>query len=96
MDLRFGFAPHIGGDLVDMRLENVDLRLCRNKRNHDLRHDRLAGLFRNRVDGFEDRAHLHLVDFRIRNAEAAAAMPQHGIHLVKLERAGADVLHLHL
>ena len=61
------------------------------ERDHDLGMD-VDALFLHLARRLEDRAHLHLVDLRIGDAEAAAAMAEHRVHLVKLGNAVLDLL----
>jgi hypothetical protein len=66
---------------VDARLDQVELGLGRDQRHHHLEADGLAGAFFGFDRRFEDRARLHLGDFRIGNRKAAAAEAEHRIEL---------------
>ena len=41
---------------------------------------------------FDDRAHLHLENFRIRDAQTATAMAEHGVRFVQLLHASLNCL----
>ena len=65
------------------------------ERDHDLGHDRLAGLAAGVDGGLENGARLHLGDFGIADGEAAAAEAEHGVELVQLGHAVLELLQRH-
>ncbi len=78
---------HRDGPLLDedQLLDRAD------QRDHDLGQDGLTPLL-DRDRGVDDRADLHLADLRIDDRQPAAAEAQHGIELVELLDALADLL----
>ena len=86
-ELLAGLLHHRLRGGVDARLDQVELGLGRDQRHHHLEADGLAGALLGFDRRFEDRARLHLGDFRIRNRKAAAAEAQHRIELGEI--AGA-------
>jgi hypothetical protein len=84
--------PDFGGDLVDHRLHQLELLGRGNQRDHDLGDHRFAGLLLHLGHRLENGAGLHLVDLRIGNAEAHAAMAEHRVELVQLVGALLDLL----
>ena len=79
IDRRPGFGEHLGGDLIHLRPGDIEFLLHPHQRDHDLRMRRLAGFLGDRDGALEDRARLHLVNLGIRDAQAAAAMAEHGV-----------------
>ena len=79
-----------GGDLVDLGAGDLQLLLHADQRDHDLRLRCLAGLLGDGDRAFENGAGLHLVDFRIGDAQAAAAMPEHRVGFREFLGALAD------
>ena len=82
---------HRGGDGVDAGLDQLDLAVGRDERDHHLGHHRGAGVA---VDGdrrLEDGAGLHVVDRRHGHAEADAAHAEHRVDLGELAGAGGDL-----
>ena len=86
MQLGAGFLFHSFGHGVDARLDVVEFGLGRNQWNHDFRFNRFSGGFLDLRCGLEDRARLHLGDFRIGNCQTATAEAEHRIELVQLAR----------
>ena len=58
-------------------------RLDADERDHDLGHDRRCPRLRALHGGLEDGAHLRLVDLRVGDGEAAAAVAEHRVELVQ-------------
>src|SRR6266545_1270596 len=89
--------PHIGHDLLRHGDGHVtgELHLTdgARERNHDLRLDLDpppgAG-----AGGLDDGPHLHVVDLRERDAQAAAAVPQHRVEFLERLDAGHQLLKL--
>ena len=83
---------HFGSDAAHDRRLILELGGESDERNHHFGRNADFFLHANRRR-FEDRARLHFRDFRIGNAEAASAMPEHRVELVQLGDAPLDVLH---
>ena len=91
-NLHLVFRHDFVRDAADERRLVLELGEEADERNHDFRMDGNARFhdFRRRL---EDGARLHFRDFRIRDAETAAAVPEHRIELVQFGDAALDVLH---
>jgi hypothetical protein len=85
--LESGRLRHLAGDAVDQLLQDGELARPGDERDHHFRLGRLAGLLVHGGGRLEDRAHLHLVDFREGDAEPAAAMAEHRVRF--LQHGGA-------
>jgi len=72
-----------GTDLVDAGPDPLQFLYGDDLRHHDFRAYRDAGLQAGRFR-FQDGADLHLVDFRIGDAETNAAMAQHGVDFMEI------------
>ena len=86
-DLLAGFLHHGLRGGVDPRLDQVELGLRRDQRHHHLEANSLAGALFGLDRCLEDRARLHLGDFRVGDGETAAAEAQHRVELGEI--AGA-------
>jgi hypothetical protein len=90
-DLIVDLRPCLSGDRlghgVDPLLDQIELGLAGDQRHHDFRHHRLAAPARDLDSGLEDRARLHLGNFRIGDGEPATAEAEHRIELVQFARA---------
>src|SRR6266568_4321758 len=78
-------------------LENRQLLGGRYQRNHDLRNYAETLVFHQLADRFHDGCNLHVVDFRVGDSQAAAAVTQHRVEFVQrfdLVLEGVD-RHLH-
>ena len=91
-ELHFLLSHHLlCHTMHDFRLQ-VQLLLEAHQRNHHLRLH-LDLLLGDQSGRLKDGAGLHLGDLRIRNAQAAAAVPQHRVELVQLLHAVRQLLH---
>ena len=86
----------LGDAMDDLDLE-IEFLLEADERDHDFRLH-LDAFLLDLGGGFEDGAGLHLGDFRIDDAEAAAAEAEHRVELVQFLDALVDLLdrHAHL
>ena len=83
-----GLGEHLLRHLVDLRAGDLQFLRHADQRDHDLRHRRLACFLRHQQRALEDRARLHLVDFRVGNAQPAAAMARASGWLRPVPRRG--------
>ena len=82
----------LGGDAVDDGLLQLELLAEGDEGHHDLGLGLDAALLLDFDGGLEDGARLHFGDFGVGDAEAAAAVPEHGVELVQLQHAPHDHL----
>ena len=80
MEVDLGVGQHRVGLLTRPVLEQLQLGLAHDQRDHDL-DDRVAALLLARDRGLHQRAHLHAVEAGLQNAEAHAARAQHRVRL---------------
>ena len=93
LDARAVLAQHLLGRLEHDLLLAPQLLHVADERDHDLGLDRDA-LLRHLQRGLEDGARLHARDLRIGDAEAAAAVAEHGVELVQLLDRAQQLLQL--
>ena len=86
VELHFLLGHHFLGDAMDDLGLEIEFLLEADERDHDFRLH-LDLLLRDIGRGFEDGARLHLGDFRIGDAETAAAMAEHRVEFVQLRDA---------
>ena len=89
-DLDALFFHDLGGDAVDDRLLVLELLDEPDQRDHDLGND-LRSFLVQAARGLDDRARLHLGDFRVGDPEADTAMAEHRVELVQLLDAGEQL-----
>src|SRR3546814_269283 len=94
-DLAPLFGEHRLGLAIYDRFHQVELAARRHQRDHYLGNRRGAGFGGDVARRLENRARLHLIDFGIGDAEAAAAMAEHRVELVQLVRARLQRLDPH-
>jgi hypothetical protein len=80
--LQTGLLQNLVGHFLHDGLLVLEFLHATDQRNHHFGNDLLA-LLGHLHHGLEDGARLHLRDLGIGDAQAAAAMPQHGVHLMQ-------------
>ena len=88
-DFHAGFGEHFGGDFLDLGAGDFQFLAGADQRDHDFGHRGVAGFLGDGDRAFKDGAGLHFVDFRVGNAEAAAAMAEHGVGFGKFAGTAA-------
>ncbi len=91
VELGLLLLDHLGGHAVDDLHLEFEFLGEPNQRDHDLGTDFDAFLL-HLGGGLEDGASLHLGDFRIGDAEAAATVAEHGVELVQVVHALGDLV----
>ena len=89
------FLKYLLGHLVNDGFLDVQFLLEGHQRNHDFRHHGKSFFLGDFHSGFKDGAGLHFRDFRIGNAETAAAMAEHRVELMEFRHAAHDDFHRH-
>ena len=87
-----GLPGNLCRDLLDARADDVEFAFGRDQRHHDLQQDRPALVAFGLDSSLKNGARLHLVDFRMGDSQAAAAVAQHRVQFLQRARAQADVL----
>ncbi len=81
--------------LIDFRLDQVEFRLGDDQRRHDLRPHQFARPPLDLDGGLENRARLHLGDFRKGDSQPRAAKTQHRIDFAQIAEPAANFLGRH-
>ena len=89
------FLKYLLGHLVNDGFLDVQLLLEGHQGNHDFRHHGKAFFLGDFHSGFKDGAGLHFRDFRIGDAETAAAVAEHRVELMEFGHAAHDDFHRH-
>ena len=92
MQLHTGLLDEVIRNAACRIHQDSQLLLVQSERNHDLRYYfnlRLVAFDRR----FDDRPHLHLQNFRIRDGQATPAVSQHGVGFVQLRHAALHGFH---
>ena len=84
------FLLHFRRDAVDDGDLQIQFLLVSDERNHDLGLH-LDAFLLHLGNGFENRARLRLGDLGIRDAEAAAAVPEHRVELMQCSDTGLHI-----
>ena len=83
---RAELADRLVGGLVDQPPHRFELPLVVHERDHDLDAGSAAGLVAHRHRGADDGPHLHLVDLREHDPEAASTGAEHGVGLLEVSQ----------
>ena len=92
-DLHAFFANNLFAGLHDDILHVFELFDFADQRNHDLRLNFNALLLRHLNGRFHDGTGLHLGDFRIRDGQTAASVPEHRVELVQVGDREPQLFH---